>query len=153
MRVADSPLVECSLVFTRAHFAMLAKRSLLPDRRSDWPLPKNDEPGYNSSLLGFKLSCGFELLKRQAEAKGPPPSLPDNNSLLHSIVEEVVEKELALDASFLVRCFLLRWSRDNPNRLLFRRGARRGGRGRSTWPSEWFEATRAVWWRGSWRRR
>uniref|UniRef100_A0A914X5H8 Uncharacterized protein n=1 Tax=Plectus sambesii TaxID=2011161 RepID=A0A914X5H8_9BILA len=78
------------------------KRALMPDRRSDWPLPKADQVDYQSSLLGFKLSCGFELLKRQGTLKKEAPSLPRDQSL----IEEVV-KEVALDRSFLVRFFRL----------------------------------------------
>ena len=58
----DQKLVKVGVKFTKCHYAMLAKQTFNPDRRSGWTLPPPASEDHKALSLGFKLSCGFEML-------------------------------------------------------------------------------------------
>ena len=59
-------LVDINVRMTKFNYAQLCGQELKPDKRLQWP----DSPGNRKSRdLGFKLSCGFEILLSTFEQK------------------------------------------------------------------------------------
>lgn len=59
--------VYTSVVFTKCLYAMLLHSNYVPDKRTGWHLPPNNDQLYKSHNLGIKIACGFEILASQAK--------------------------------------------------------------------------------------
>lgn len=58
--------------FTRCLFAQLSQQPFKPERRcSGWTLPAISNPQYKAHELGLKLACGFQILCKRNDMKGP----------------------------------------------------------------------------------
>ncbi|KAG4077447.1 hypothetical protein HA402_002874 [Bradysia odoriphaga] len=59
--------VYSSVVMTKCLYAMLMHNPFVPDRRTGWNIPPQNNARYKAHMLGVKLACGFEILASQAK--------------------------------------------------------------------------------------
>lgn len=59
--------VYSSVVMTRCLYAMVMHNPFVPDRRTGWNIPPQNNARYKAHMLGVKLACGFEILASQAK--------------------------------------------------------------------------------------
>lgn len=59
--------VYSSVVMTKCLYAMLMHNPFVPDRRTGWNVPPQNDSTYKAHMLGVKLACGFEILASQAK--------------------------------------------------------------------------------------
>lgn len=58
--------VYSSVCMTKCLYAMLMHNPFIPDRRTGWNVPPQNNAKYKAHMLGVKLACGFEILASQA---------------------------------------------------------------------------------------
>ena len=87
-------LMKVGIPLSKCLYAMLAKQQFKPDKRSNWPMPpQSDRNEYKASDLGFKLTCGFEMLLAQCNGKDKESTI-DISSSLDELRYERFEKSL-----------------------------------------------------------
>lgn len=59
--------VYTSVIMTKCLYAMLMHNPFIPDRRTGWNIPPQNNPKHKAHMLGVKLACGFEILASQAK--------------------------------------------------------------------------------------
>ncbi|XP_048575403.1 protein ecdysoneless homolog isoform X2 [Nematostella vectensis] len=76
--------------FTKCLYAQLAQRQFLPDRASSWKLPPASHPHHGNHALGYKLTCGFEILcsKASSDCKQAIPSGPRWERYLNCLLNQ-----------------------------------------------------------------
>ena len=87
-------LMKVGIPLSKCLYAMLAKQQFKPDKRSNWPMPpQSNRDEYKASDLGFKLTCGFEMLLAQCHGKDKESTI-DISSSLDELRYERFEKSL-----------------------------------------------------------
>ena len=87
-------LMKAGIPLSKCLYAMLAKQQFKPDKRSNWPMPpQSNRDEYKASDLGFKLTCGFEMLLAQCHGKDKESTI-DISSSLDELRYEKFEKSL-----------------------------------------------------------
>ena len=87
-------LIKVGIPLSKCLYAMLAKQQFKPDKRSNWPMPpQSNRDEYKASDLGFKLTCGFEMLLAQCNGKDKETTI-DISSSLDELRYERFEKSL-----------------------------------------------------------
>ena len=87
-------LMKVGIPLSKCLYAMLAKQQFKPDKRSNWPMPpQSNRDEYKASDLGFKLTCGFEMLLAQCNGKDKESTI-DISSSLDELRYERFEKSL-----------------------------------------------------------
>lgn len=66
MHYSDDSFQVKSLKLTKCLYAMLGKQNFLPDKKQNWP---NNINNCKAALLGYKLTCGFEILASHQNGK------------------------------------------------------------------------------------
>jgi len=75
-------LIKVGIPLSKCLYAMLAKQQFKPDKRSNWPMPpQSNRDEYKASDLGFKLTCGFEMLLAQCNGKDKESTIDISSSL------------------------------------------------------------------------
>jgi len=87
-------LMKVGISLSKCLYAMLAKQQFKPDKRSNWPMPpQSNRDEYKASDLGFKLTCGFEMLLAQCNGKDKESTI-DISSSFDELRYERFEKSL-----------------------------------------------------------
>ena len=87
-------LIKVGIPLSKCLYAMLAKQQFKPDKRSNWPMPpQSNRDEYKASDLGFKLTCGFEMLLAQCNGKDKETTI-DISSSSDELRYERFEKSL-----------------------------------------------------------
>lgn len=93
-------LMKFGIPLSKCLYAMLAKQQFKPDKRSNWPMPpQSSRDEYKASDLGFKLTCGFEMLLAQCNGKDKESTI-DISSTLDELRYERFEKSLSDNGYF-----------------------------------------------------
>ena len=58
-------LVKTGLILSKCLYAMLTKQEFIPDKKLNWQVPGASDANYKAAVLGFKLTCGLEILLSQ----------------------------------------------------------------------------------------
>ena len=58
-------LVKTGLILSKCLYAMLTKQEFIPDKKLNWKIPGASDANYKAAVLGFKLTCGLEILLSQ----------------------------------------------------------------------------------------
>jgi len=63
-------MVMCSVKFTKHLYGQIYQANFLPSVKSGWKLPSPSDKLYKAAYLGYKLTCGFEILVARSDSVG-----------------------------------------------------------------------------------
>ena len=62
-------MTKVGLTLSKCLYAMLVKQQFQPDKKLNWPMPPQSQINeYKAADLGYKISCGFEMLLAQSKS-------------------------------------------------------------------------------------
>ena len=65
----SSNMTKVGLTLSKCLYAMLVKQKFQPDKKLNWPIPPQYQINeYKAADLGYKISCGFEILLAQSKS-------------------------------------------------------------------------------------
>ena len=66
-RFPGENLVKTGLTISKCLYAMLVKQEFRPDKKMNWQIPRATHDDFKAADLGFKLTCGLEILYSQSK--------------------------------------------------------------------------------------
>ena len=91
-------MAKTGLTISKCLYAMLVKQEFRPDRKLNWKLPRATHDDFKAADLGFKITCGLEILYSQSKVSNSKTGSLDSD--IDELKYQEFEKSLIANGYF-----------------------------------------------------